>query len=242
MPKKAELEITSLFKGQLPLVYERFYATNGIQTFPPHWHKHYELISIVSGSFQLTLVNETIILKSGDIVFIDCNEAHSGVSLSDNLIYDMIQVRPETLEKYSSSFKPFEMLLNRQISVNKIFIDDDIVNIFKKIASVYETSNSFSELILLGLILEMFGLIFNSHISDISPLSYKENFFEIVDFINEHCAEKLTVNGLSKQFSFHVSYFSHKFKEVVGISPNRYIIIARLKLAEEYLKKTKFSI
>lgn len=242
MPKKAELEITSLFKGQLPLVYERFYATNGIQTFPPHWHKQYELIRIVRGSFQLTLVNDTFIMKPGDIAFVDCNEAHDGVSLSEDLIYDMIQVKPDAIGKYASSFQPLEMLLKRQISINKIFRDENVCDIFEKVAPIYELSNSCRELLFLGLLFEMFGFILSAHISDINPLSYKENFFEIIDFINEHCAEKLTVEGLAKQFSFHVSYFSHKFKEVVGISPNRYIIIARLKLAEEYLKKTKFSI
>lgn len=242
MSNNSKLEIQTLFRGQIPLVYDKFFATHGIQTFPPHWHKHYELIRLVRGSLQLTLVNDEFLLKPGDIAFIDSNEAHIGISTSEDLIYDILQIKTETLQPYAASFKPLDLLLKKRMRLEKLFRDDAIYTLFDRVASIYENPNSFSEFLFLGLLIELFGLLISNHSSSAETITYQDNFLEIIDYINEHCAEKLTVEGLAKNFSFHVSYFSHKFKEHIGISPNKYILISRLKLAEDYLEKTDLSI
>ena len=44
-----------------------------------HWHTHYEIIRVISGTFHLTLDNEIRILNPGDCVLITSGTLHGGV-------------------------------------------------------------------------------------------------------------------------------------------------------------------
>lgn len=51
---------------------------------------------------------------------------------------------------------------------------------------------------------------------------------KIIDYINRHHTEEITLDSLSKHFHFSKYYISHLFKDYVGISPYDYLIARRL--------------
>ena len=242
MINNAFIETTTLFKGSLPIHYEKFLAPKDHLVFPLHWHKNIEIIHMLSGKMKLQLANNIYELGADDICFIDSNISHSGVSLSDDLAYEIIQINKSTTEKYANDFKPVKLLLNNKFSVEQIFKDDYISSLFLRIKTLYGYSDFLNHKHLyIGIICELVAYLTLYHKNNYF-MTLDPQFYEITDYIDNHCNEDITVEKLAKRFNFSVNYFSHKFKELVGISPNKYIVISRLNFAENLLINTSLSI
>jgi len=56
---------------------------------PEHSHPHEQVTSMLEGEFELTVDNETKVLKPGDVVVIPPNATHSGTAVTDCRILDV---------------------------------------------------------------------------------------------------------------------------------------------------------
>ena len=64
---------------------------------------------------------------------------------------------------------------------------------------------------------------------------------EFLRYLREHCAEKLSLESLSKSCFYNPSYLSRRFKEYFGLTITDFIARSRLEKAEEMLRKTNLS-
>lgn len=64
----------------------------------------------------------------------------------------------------------------------------------------------------------------------------------IIQYIQEHYCENLSISGLSEQFGFSANYISNLLKQELGISYNKYITQLRLNHAKELLLSTRQSV
>ena len=53
-----------------------------------HWHTQYEIIRIISGTFQLKLEKSTMLCQAGDVIFITSGMLHGGTP--HDCIYECI--------------------------------------------------------------------------------------------------------------------------------------------------------
>ena len=60
------------------------------------------------------------------------------------------------------------------------------------------------------------------------PDSSNKTVNKIMDYINRHYTEEVTLDALANRFHFSKYYIVHLFKECVGISPYDYLIVRRL--------------
>ncbi|MDF2944888.1 MAG: hypothetical protein K0S01_3746 [Herbinix sp.] len=60
----------------------------------------------------------------------------------------------------------------------------------------------------------------------------------IINYINRHLNEHITVDGLAGLLHFHPNYFIRFFKTHLGLSPMQYINRTRMQKAKELLKQT----
>ena len=58
-------------------------------SLPGHSHPHEQVANIIEGEFELTIDNETKILKPGDVAVIPSNAVHSGKAITDCRILDV---------------------------------------------------------------------------------------------------------------------------------------------------------
>ena len=65
--------------------------------------------------------------------------------------------------------------------------------------------------------------------------AYAERFGRVLDFIERHLDEPLSVDRLSRVAHFSKFHFHHQFSHYVGISPSRYVQLARLRRASYQL-------
>ena len=68
------------------------------------------------------------------------------------------------------------------------------------------------------------------------------NVQSIIQYIQEHYCENLSISGLSEQFGFSANYISNLLKQELGISYNKYITQLRLNHAKELLLSTRQSV
>ena len=66
--------------------------------------------------------------------------------------------------------------------------------------------------------------------------------YQIMDYINEHYAESLTLNRISAKFFISASHLSHIFKKETGLSPMQYMIQRRIGEAQSLLVETSLPI
>ncbi|MFR8531150.1 MAG: helix-turn-helix domain-containing protein, partial [Anaeromassilibacillus sp.] len=70
-----------------------------------------------------------------------------------------------------------------------------------------------------------------------APRQGKRSVQEILDYVEEHCAEALTLNDVAKRFNFNYSYLSSYFSANSREGFSEYLNRARIRRAEELLRK-----
>ncbi len=70
----------------------------------------------------------------------------------------------------------------------------------------------------------------------VTPSSNK-NVNEMIDYINRHYTEDVTLDILAARFHFSKYYISHLFRDYVGVSPYEYLITRRLYLFNDLVRQ-----
>lgn len=84
---------------------------------PYHWHTHYEIMRIVSGSFHLTLDNLTTTYHAGDVIFITQGVLHGGEP--EDCVYECIVFDLNMLMKDNHACaSTIQAIMNGKIRIN----------------------------------------------------------------------------------------------------------------------------
>lgn len=79
-------------------------------------------------------------------------------------------------------------------------------------------------------------------IKDIATDRYRKEIMDIMDFIEEHYCQKLTLKTIADRFSMSESSLSHLFKNETGVNLKAYINEKRMKKAMELLSDNSYRI
>ncbi len=241
MIKTSFLEIQSQNKKNA-VDYAIYNSTINSCAFPDHWHDNIELIFVKSGEIEVSLGNKIFLLKPYDVGFFNTNLIHGAVSRSNELEYEMIQIKYDTLKRISEINPAIGKFLSHETNIECYFRDSKFeyfCNKAKKLTKRH-SDKSLSEL---SFVCELFDYLFTNHQTDETADMYSnQKFTKIIAYLNEHHKEKITISEIAYIFSFDVSYFSRRFKEVVGLTPSSYINALRIFSAEKLLLSTDDSI
>lgn len=69
-----------------------------------------------------------------------------------------------------------------------------------------------------------------------------ENFLKLIEYIDNHYSEPLSLKELSAKFFISLNYCCELFRKVIGCSFTEYLTNLRMKKAEELLKTTNYSV
>ena len=76
------------------------------------------------------------------------------------------------------------------------------------------------------------------HMADQAAPSSNKTVNEIINYINRHYKEDITLDALAERFHFSKYYLSHLFRDYVGVSPYEYLITRRLYLFNDLIRKS----
>lgn len=208
------------------------------------------LYFFLHGSGNIKIEGKQYKIKSGDVILLNPKEIFC-CSVDPNIYHERIVLHfsPNLLKHFPKNcdclYAPFTERkkgeLNRisRETVHKHSLDVSLKSILKTIQGENPSKEilAFCEITkLLSVLCEIYKNYENK-----KNLSLTENTFinEILEYLNAHYKEDLTMDIIAKEFKIDKSYLSHLFKEYVGTSLWNYIIFRRISHFNEIVSKEK---
>ena len=215
-----------------------------LQALAPHTSSRsnlqsYLFFTVISGSGTLIYDGKKYDLKKGDMVFIDCRKPYSHTTDSNLWSLRWCHFYGPTLsfvyEKYVErggrpTFRPEETapFLSTLDSLYKLASGSDYIRDMR----INEELNR-----LCTLLMEQ---SWNPEEATTAPK--KLSVAEVKEYLEQHYAEKITLDDLSKQFFINKYYLTRVFKEQFGQSITAYLTSLRITHAKQLLRFSEKSV
>jgi AraC-like DNA-binding protein len=214
----------------------------------PHVHKSYEIYYLLEGERYYFIHNTTYHVKKGMLVLIEPSVIHRTIS-SGRPEHErlLINIEEEELKRFASGFGTYDwfegFVTNRPVISLDITKQSALREMMFTIYNWYRDNPIDNRQRIMLKIMEV--LIF---ISDTQKeidekkepkLEVEDPMFtrisQVVQYINEHYGEVMSLESLAKQFYFSSYYLSRNFKKTTGFNLKEYINQVRILEAEKKL-------
>ena len=215
------------------------------KTMDIHINNTYEIYYSISGGRQFLIDNRFYEVRPGDIFVINQFESHCLTQI-DQMVHEriVISIAPGFLEDLStgqtdlaSCFKKREPDYSPRLSLSK-----EQQSRFMYIINKVITANNFGgDIIERAAFMElmvMINKVYHDQAGEeaTAPVyQFNKQVEQIVNYINEHLLDEITIDRLSAQFFISPSYICRIFKETTGTTINRYINSRRITIAKSLL-------
>lgn len=240
--------------------YEAFLFDTKHNVFPvtAHWHYFMEIIFILKGTSIINCNNNEYVLESGDLIIFHPQAVHSIFTASNEpLKYDVLKFDINNLHINSSYTPKLSVLFKSSINdpsapiflPAKFFKNFSLDNLFSNCINEmmnkdYGYDIRFQALVsslLIEIIRIWRRLGFNT--SNTAEISYStDSLYTILQYIDEHSSETLSVEALAEKCHMSYSYFAKKFHELYGESCKNYIEFIKISKVKDLLLFTNFDL
>lgn len=201
-----------------------------VSSFNLHWHNYLEIFYVRKGNLRITTGDFSFHLDEGHLCFIDSGTIHS-VNQTD--------VDNEILVLQISAMKntPFESLKNYKFNSATYLSDlssdtlplDNLHSILNKIYEEEALKAAGYSNIILGYINTLIGIMIRRHYlvpkteNDYVTESNLERLSSIIEYLDDHYSEKISLTALADSLHMNYYYLSHFFKDTAGVSFQDYL-------------------
>lgn len=226
---------------------------NGATLFPHHWHEHLEFLYCTSGKAMIECNSIPLTIEAGDLVVVNSNELHYGVSISDDLLYYAMIVDISFLHSHSPDAVETKFITpisqNRILFQNRISNDQEINSCMVSLIYELEVKEPGYELSIKSHLYRILTILFRQYVAPTESINeYKvriknlERFTPILSYIAENYQDPLSVSLLASMAGLSRFHFSRIFKELTNKTVTEYINIIRINKSEFLLRNTPMNI
>ena len=207
----------------------RIFAKDGERNHLHHFHCGIEMVFVVKGDCEVFVDNESYILHSGDICYIDGIRMHKFCYSKGNECYVVVSSPgyANLNNALGSMSFPTVNRYNEGFDTIKEFLDFSFKNWDSSSLSFKQGFADF----LIGLMHRYYRMF--------EKKKHRKNdkvLFEAVKYINENCRTHLEIKDLAAKFGYTQNYFSTVLGRFVGMSYRDYINRCRML---EYMRLRK---
>ena len=208
-----------------------------------HHHDFYEIFYLVSGDVEYIIEGKVIHVQPGDLLLVSPKELHQASIGSENEAYEryVLWINKLALDWLSSEEVNLEDGLNPVKNGNTNLIrlkTKQQEQMHELMETLYqENGNPFfgSQLMCQGILLQL--LVYINRLAayrsyDEDAVDSNELVMKVVNFVNSHFCERLTLENLATQFYVSKYHLSHKFRKYMGTGVYKYILKKRLQMAK----------
>lgn len=243
---KRKIQEYSTRQHMLSSDYEIFhYSNTDLTRVSLHHHDFYECYFFISGDVTYLIEGKTYFLKPGDIILINTNELHQAVISSKDIVYERIVLwmNKSFLKKLSNIEADLTLCFEEQNKKNVLRTDfetqKNVRSVINKIINLKQYKGIGYDLLYTAHITELMVYINNIAFMKDERLNVdikKNNLIDgIIEYINNHLEEDITVDELSEYFYLSKFHLSREFKKHTGTTIHRYIIQKKLIQAKELI-------
>ena len=241
-----EQETSGTFR--FPITYYRRSNLSPRYHMQLHWHTHYEILRILSGTFHLTLGDSQRILKAGDCVFITGGALHGGTPY--DCIYECIVFDFQLLLRESlADARMIHDILTQKVSIFPYITDysPDILPLVTKISQTLSARQEGCELAVQGYFYLLISLFLQLHLyeessGDTISGGHLTPLKNVLTYIAGNYSEHITLDALARTAGMNPKYFCRYFKSITGRTPIDYLNYYRIECACELLSTKDISI
>jgi len=237
-----------------PIKVHRIHCSrSGASLFPPHWHEHMEFLFFQRGEASISCSSSAIPVKAGDLIVVNSNELHSGVSLSDDLLYyaviaDISLLYSQSADAVQTKFMA-PITQNRLLFRSKIESDEAVQSCMRSLIEEMERREFGYELSIKSCLYRLLAILVRGHVANVlTAHDYEartaglERLSPVLAYIETHYGEPLSVDLLARQTGLSRYHFSRLFKQLTGRTIMEYVNLTRINKAEALLLGTALTV
>jgi AraC-like DNA-binding protein/quercetin dioxygenase-like cupin family protein len=228
--------------------YEVFhYSNKDIARISLHHHDFYECYLFISGDVTYLIEGRTYYLKPGDIVLINSKELHQAVINDSETTYERIVLWMDRafIKELSTDETDlslcFEGADRRNVLRGDVNQQQNIRLLLNKLITLEQYWGVGHELLYKAYITELLvyinNLALNNTVGSNIDIKKSNLIDRIIDYINDHIVEDLTVDDIAEHFYLSKFHLSREFKKHTGTTIHRYIVQKKLIEAKELILK-----
>ena len=192
------------------------------------------LIYVRSGSFHLELEQQSYVATAGQVVFLDCRQAHYYYVSEKSDFYYIHFDGPQAHEICHTINKLSGVVIDSPENA-------EIFSEMKSLLHFYEKGMNESVIASSYRLYRFFLLLDNpNHTPQLQKNDESLNL--AIKYIRSNVGKKITLQDLAELSDLCVYYFSHLFKSLTGQSPIEFIVNSRIDQAKVLLTNTNYSI
>ena len=211
-----------------------------------HFHPFYELFFLTRGNCRFFVFNKNQVLKDGDFLIIPPGEYHYNVygdGMHDRFTIYFTESRlPQDIRPY------IEPLMSSIKNHTRLHVEPKamptVKDYLEKLNTFYYSEKAVGD-VLINYVFPEFLLYLSQHVSEPELEETAPTVASIqksVQYIKDNYAQDLTLDMAASEAGLTPTYFSRKFKEVVGTGFRDYVNFVRLGGAASLLRTTQLSI
>lgn len=188
-----------------------------------HFHRNLEILYVLDGEIETTVGDESFTAGANEIVFVHNYYIHSFKPKTQYQKYVVI-VPAEFCDDVDKVLKASTVpSLLSDLEFNK----DVLKPIFDKL---YNETETMPPLVKKGYVNVIIGMLFSHYprLSIKTPANI-EIMVDILQYINLHYKEKLTLESVANEFGYNKYYFSRIFNRYIGENLSNYINVVRIQ-------------
>lgn len=193
----------------------------------------YLLIAVESGSGTVNMGGREYELKPYDVAFIDCSKPYSHSTSAELWTICWVHFNGPTL---SSIYGKFLQRSGKPVFHSKY----DYVSLLRTLYNTAESDSYVRDMKISTLLNEMLEHVMEDCWSEEQPVASlgKEgiDISAIKAYLDEHYAEKITLDSLNSAFFIDRAYLSRAFKRQYGINLMDYLTVVRINKVKELLR------
>ncbi|ROR26355.1 AraC-like DNA-binding protein [Mobilisporobacter senegalensis] len=215
--------------------------------FDFHYHDFNKIIIFISGNINYSIEGKNYSLKPYDVVLVNAGEIHRP-SIIDNTDYEriIIYVSTQFLNKYKQEDYDLNYCFERAKKEHSNVLRIHSIDKSKLYQVCQELEHSFNDneyanelyqkILFLEFMIQLNRTAISNHINYLDSVNGNTKLIPIIEYINEHLTEELSIDKLSSQFYLNRYYLMHFFKEETGYTIGNYITEKRLLLAKNLVQ------
>jgi len=223
----------------------RIYPNREYEDYPQHWHTDTEIIMAIENGYRIIINETTYNLEQEDIIVIPPGELHQLFAPPTG--YRIILQFDGTLLYNLSGFNSAFHMFRPCVTVTPSFMPElhsELSMLIKNITAEYFSTLPFREAAAYSMLIRFFTTLGRNVIGSNDRFSnlkkqkqhgYIDLFFNVCNYINDHCTENIKMDDIADIAGFSKYHFARLFKEVMNVSCYEYLINRRIMFAENLL-------
>lgn len=234
-------------KGYLNSEFKLFHLTDKeSHEIKTHFHDFDKITIFIKGKVSYIIEGKSYELKPYDIVLVKHNDMHR-LLVDSREIYEriIVYISPNFMnayrtDSYDLSFcfqkaKEEHSNVLRIPSLEKSSLFRSIVRLEKSFSEESYASELYRQVLFLEFMIHLNRAALTDHLEFIDTESNPSKVTEIIQYVNEHLTDNLSIDKIADTFFVSKYYMMRQFKQETGYTLGNYISRKRLLLAKELI-------